>query len=266
MTTHRTWLAAAAALSLGWPAAALAERPVLEAQQGRYFGWAAPRGWRASESTNGVSLRSPDGAQRAGFVMLLRSQGTASPRGFLTWMLSLDPTLRLQEVVGERRLPDVPGGPAGGVWQMAELEVRLLVEGAPHRGTFTCSVKNAWGLNDAMCSYAHAAAAQWAAGREWLPQLARSVRITNMAQVAGNDQLLRPRNNPLDNSGLLESWRKRGLSEDRISQARREGTMGYERMKDPSTGRTYDMPLETWDGAAGGYRNPARPGELLVKP
>lgn len=37
-------------------------------------------------------------------------------------------------------------------------------------------------------------------------------------------------------------------------------------MKDPSTGRLYDMPLETYDGAAGGYRNPARPTELLVKP
>jgi hypothetical protein len=80
-----------------------------------------------------------------------------------------------------------------------------------------------------------------------------------------NDQLLRPRNNPLDNSGLIESWRRKGVSEARISQAQREGMMGYERMRDPSTGRMYDMPLEAYDGAAGGYRNPVRPTELLVK-
>jgi len=38
--------------------------------------------------------------------------------------------------------------------------------------------------------------------------------------------------------------------------------MGHERMKDPST---FDTPLETYDGAAGGYRIPVRPLELLVK-
>ena len=39
--------------------------------------------------------------------------------------------------------------------------------------------------------------------------------------------------------------------------------MGYERVKDPETGRVYEMPLESWDGAAGGYRNPQRPEEIL---
>ncbi len=63
----------------------------------------------------------------------------------------------------------------------------------------------------------------------------------------------------------IESWRRKGVSEARVSQAQREGMMGYERMKDPSSGRMYDMPLEAYDGAAGGYRNPVRPAELLVK-
>jgi hypothetical protein len=42
--------------------------------------------------------------------------------------------------------------------------------------------------------------------------------------------------------------------------------MGYERMKDPVTGKIHHMPFETYDGAKGGYRNPERPDELLVKP
>ena len=97
----------------------------------------------------------------------------------------------------------------------------------------------------------------------WLAPIARSIIITNPRQVAGNDTLVAPRNNPLDNSSLIESWRQKGLSEARISQARREATMGYERAKDPETGRIYEMPLETWDGTAGGYRNPQRPTEIL---
>jgi hypothetical protein len=255
-------LAAAAAVS---PARAVAERPVLEAHQGRYFRWVAPRGWSASESTNGVTLRSPDGAQRAGFVLLLRSPGSSTPRDFLLRFLPMDPSYRGLRVDSTRRLPDVPAG-YGAVWHMEEIGLAATVDGQPHRALFTVAVKNAWGQFDGFFSYHHAAVGLWPTARQFLPQLTRGIAIVNPGQVAMNDQLLRPRNNPLDNSGLLESWRRKGLSEDRISQARREGTMGYERMKDPSTGRLYDMPLETYDGGAGGYRNPARPGELLVKP
>ncbi len=258
-------LAALALTAALLPLAAAADRPVLEAHRGRYFRWAAPRGWRASESTNGVTLTSPDGAQGAGFVLLLRSPGASTPREFLLRFLQLDQNLRVVRIESRRPLPDVPGGVAGGVWKVEELGLRLLVKGQPHQALFTCAVKNAWGQFDAFFSYHDAAVPLWPAARQYLPLLTRSIAIVNPGQVAMNDQLLRPRNNPLDNSGLIESWRRKGVSEARISQARREGTMGYERMKDPSTGRTYDMPLETYDGAAGGYRNPQRPGELLVK-
>jgi len=37
-------------------------------------------------------------------------------------------------------------------------------------------------------------------------------------------------------------------------------------MKDPTTGRMWNMPLEGYDGAVGGYRNPNRPNEILSKP
>ena len=67
-----------------------------------------------------------------------------------------------------------------------------------------------------------------------------------------------------DNSGLIESWRQRGLSEERISQGQREGTMGYVDLTDPTTGTNYAVPLEAYDGTVGGYRNPVRPDEILV--
>jgi hypothetical protein len=40
--------------------------------------------------------------------------------------------------------------------------------------------------------------------------------------------------------------------------------MGVERVKDPATGQIYDMPIHNYDATMGGYRNPSRPGEILV--
>ena len=70
----------------------------------------------------------------------------------------------------------------------------------------------------------------------------------------------------LDKDEQYKAFEARGLSQDRISQARREATMGYELMESASTGRRYEMPLETYDGTIGGYRNPNRPSEILVRP
>lgn len=42
--------------------------------------------------------------------------------------------------------------------------------------------------------------------------------------------------------------------------------MGYELMASPGTGRKYEMPLELYDATIGGYRNPDRPNEKLVRP
>ena len=48
----------------------------LQPHQGRYFKWAAPAGWRVSESNAGVTLMSPDGRFAASLASLMRSRGT----------------------------------------------------------------------------------------------------------------------------------------------------------------------------------------------
>ncbi len=50
--------------------------------------------------------------------------------------------------------------------------------------------------------------------------------------------------------------------------AERSGAIALDRrprLEDPTTGQRYEMPLEAYDGTAGGYRNPKRPTELLRK-
>ena len=251
------------------PAAQAAQtdkRPALHASQGNYFRWLAPEGWHHSESTNGVTLTAPDNATKAMYAILLRTPGKSDPKSFLLFMISKIPGYAHVRIDDVRKLPDQKSAIAGTVWHVIEADLSYSENGIPVSGTFTCGVNVYYGLYDAIIIGYQAPASDWPRARTFLPAISRSITITNTRQVAGNDRLIPVRNNPLDNSGLIESWRQKGISESRISQARREGTMGYERMKDPVTGKVYHMPFETYDGAKGGYRNPERPHELLVKP
>jgi hypothetical protein len=242
------------------------KRPPLQPHQGYYFRWSAPAGWHHSESTNGVTLTAPDTKTKAMYAILLRSHGQSNPRSFLLFMMSKVPGYAYVRVDGIRNLPDQKSAIPGTFWRVIEADLSYTDGGVAVSGTFTCGVNVYYGMYDAMIIGYQAPKPAWFQAKQYLPAVARSIGITNTRQVAGNDRLIPVRNNPLDNSALIESWRQRGISEARISQARREGTMGYERMQDPVTGRIHHMPFETYDGGKGGYRNPDRPEELLVKP
>lgn len=238
-------------------------RPALEQKKGSYFRWAVPKGWKSSETTNGVTLDAPDGSTSVQFALLLRSPGMTTPENFLLMALQTAPGYRDFKVKSTKRLPDQPSGIPGTKWKVIEAELSYTVHGKPVIGTWTCGINAYYGIYDATLLGYHAGAAQWPTAGTYLPAVAHSISIYNTRGVAGNDTIIPARNNPLDNSALIESWRQKGLSEDRISKARREGTSGYERVKDVETGRIYEMPLESYDGTLGGYRNPVRPNEVL---
>jgi hypothetical protein len=169
------------------------------------------------------------------------------------------------QVVNVKNLPDQPSGIPGASWKLIEAELRYNAAGNMVSGLWTCGISEYAGHYDAIIFGFQATPPEFPQAKYYLPEVVKSIRVTNFSQVAGNDQVIRPKNNPLDNKDLIESFRQKGLSQDRISQGTREGTMGYERMKDARSGQIYEMPLETYDGAAGGYRNPYRPTELLQK-
>jgi hypothetical protein len=234
-------------------------RPILQVQQGRYFSWAVPSGWSVNETANGVDLFSPDGRTFVSSALLAGGFGAMTPQAFLSGTMGqVNPSAR---ILSSRRLASQPG--ILGPWQIEEYELAASYQGTPVRLQATVGVSAAYGRYWAAMMLCQAPEQSWADDRTWLPAIAQSIVVTNPREVAGQDQVMLPRNNPLDNSGLIESWRQKGLSEDRISQARREATMGYERMEDPATGRKYNMPIESYDARVGGYRNPLRPTELL---
>jgi hypothetical protein len=234
----------------------------LQPQQGRYFRWAAPPGWQVSETNAGVTLTSPDGQLSASLAMLLRSRGSRTPQAFLSWVFSHVPNYRNCRVLAVRNLPNQRM--SYQVWQFIEASVSYLDNGLPVTGVYKVGVANYYGLNDAMIVGYRAANPLFQQAQSFLPRIAQSIVLTNALEAGGNNTLIRPKNNPLDNSGLIKSGQYRDRVREHASEGWREGMMGTEPTMDPKTGQTYNSPLNSYNPARGGYVNPQRPNELLV--
>lgn len=238
-----------------------APRPVLNEMRNRDFRWLAPDGWRAEPTAAGLTLEAPDGITQVSAVVLHSSMGTVSPQQFLSQALG-QLGYRNVQVTGVNDLPPLPSGYGAAQWRMQEFAASYVANGRPVRGSWLVGIVGGWGTFDALMAGYQSPADAFDGAALWLAHIARN--IVRVSEVERGYPL--PKNRPLDNSGLIESWRRKGLSEDRISQARREGTMGYERMYDSKADRYYNMPLERWDGTVGGYRSPLDSTRLLVKP
>ena len=238
----------------------VAPRPALVEHNGQHFAWASPADWRGQDTMAGVDLASADGTMRVQSALLMRTPGRTTPRDFLMRAVAIGAAD--VRVIAVRDLPAVMSG-YRIPWESQEYDLTYVVQGRTLKATWVVGVVNVMGMSyDAFVSGYDAPVTTFDQAALFLAVIARSIRATG--PVGG--EVMLPRNHPLDNSALIESWRQKGLSQDRISQAQREGTMGYERMYDPQVGRYYNMPFETYDGTVGGYRNPARPNEILVKP
>jgi len=145
-----------------------------------------------------------------------------------------------------------------------EAKVSFTDNGLPVTGVYKVGVANYGGMNDAMIVGYRAADADFARAQSMLPQIARSIILTNAVEAKWNNTLIRPKNNPLDNSGLIKSGQIRDHVREHASEAWREGMMGTEPTIDPKTGTQRNTPLGAYNGARGGYVNPDRPDELFI--
>jgi hypothetical protein len=207
----------------------------LQQQQGQYFRWSSPPDWRASESNAGVTLTSPDGKYSAFLATLLRSRGSRSPVDFLRWMLSVAGYSDVR-FISTRQLP--PQRMSYQEWHFVEVTLSCSFRNMPTTAVIKSGVANYYGMNDAMVVGYQAASNDFERARSFMPQIARSIILTNAAEANGNNTLIRPKNNPLDNSATIKSWenRQRGTSEASRNDANaRRGTVD---LYDPSTGQT----------------------------
>jgi hypothetical protein len=239
----------------------------VEMRTGRVFRYAVPQGWSASESSNGVSVSSPDRSAGAFSIQLVNSRGSMTPAGFVAMMQRLDKTVSTARIVSVQPQPDIPGV-GGKPYKVAVVHTYFVSNGLPMEGEFTSAVSNGYGYWSGVMHGYQATPCLFARGKNLLASLSNSVTVINTSSLCMQDQTLRPRNHPFDEmyGSYQRAWHERQKVYDRLSQQQQEVTMGYEPMQDPWTAQTYNMPLNSYDPAAGGYRNPARPYEILVKP
>jgi len=226
-----------------------------------------PTDWRvAAETENGLDVTSPDEKMGASATLLVGAPGSTTPWDFAYNALA---AVGCRDINGLSRI-DYPSRQSvypGLFWQIQEFDLTYTDQkGLLRHADFIAAICNGYagigGYAALLQGYATTPEI-FNEAKTWLPIVSSFVNANDPNSIAYQHQLIPVQNHPLDNTGLMESWREKRLSEDRIAKAQHEGMMGYERMVSPSTGRFYNMPLETYDGTVAGYRNPDHPEEIL---
>lgn len=262
-------MAAAVAVTAGMTAMTSIDdpRPPLVVTHGAYFRVSIPKGWRFIENANAFEAHAPDGATGSTASIALGMFGSnVTPRAYLEMVLrSLGHSDA--RVVSWQDLQPEPAF-ANFRWQRGYGEMTFTYRGTPVRAGAIVGVIQGSGQYGGVIMAAQAPVARWAQDRAYLLRVAQSAVITNPRQIAGVDRMALPRNIPHDEiyGSYSRAAAARGVPEAKLSQARQEGTMGYELMESPETKKQYEMPLEMYDAKIGGYRNPDRPNEKLVRP
>lgn len=242
-----------------------ASRPILMRRQGRAFAYSYPQGWRVNETSNGIDISAPDGLTGVTASIVFGMFGAESPEGYLRKVLA---TLPLTDVRFEKEAPtpSTPG-PYGLQWRGIEAEFTAKSKGRPIHVRAITHVLQGNGQYFAIMTGIQGPAHQWNSLKNWLPQVRDSIVLTNVAGPAGSMSKGLPKGIRHDDvyGSYNKGWTARGVPSAQVSAARREGTMGYTRQKDPVTGQIYDVPLDAYNASRGGYVNPVRPTELLVQ-
>jgi hypothetical protein len=206
----------------------------LRPQQGQYFRWATPPGWRVSETNAGVVLTSPDGIYSASLATIFRSKGTRRPGAFLQWMFAHSPGYGNARILSVKNLPSQRL--SFQVWQFIEAKISYTDNGRPVTGLYKVGVANYGGINDAMIVGYRAANANFQEAQSFMPQIAKSIVLTNAAEANGNNTLLQPKNHPLDNRATIEAWQNRQKGIDNAMRQGANARRGTVDLYDPSTG------------------------------
>ena len=234
----------------------------LQPQQGRYFRWSAPAGWKASETNAGVTLLSADGRFGASLAGVMRSRGSRAPKDFLAWVFTHVPDYKNAKILSVRNLPSERT--PHQVWNFIEAEVSFTDRGLPVIGTFKVGTTNNYGMNDALIIGYRAATPDYPQARPILSAISKSIVLTNAATAFGNNTIISPKNNPnTAHDSIVQAGQNKNKSGDRSMQKWANAMRGNEPTYDPATGQRYNSQHSTWDATRGGYVNPNRRTELL---
>jgi hypothetical protein len=164
----------------------------LQHQQGTYFSWVSPPGWRvADENKNGIDMTSPDGIYSAGYgwsTYNIAMGGIMTPQNWLQWNFQQAESRGILQIV---RILSVQNLPNQGNFQRIEAMVSYTKNNVPWTSKVTVGVSDVNGTMQAcyMKSYG-AANDKFQDAQSFLPQIANSITLTNPqgGSIAQNNQ------------------------------------------------------------------------------
>jgi len=234
----------------------------LQTTQGRYFKWSAPAGWTHSETMSGVTLYSPDGKHSVGFAAVMLSKGQQTPQNFIKLVFLKVSDYDNPKVIAVKNLPKRQAGYQ--TWRWIEATIAYTDKGLLVTGLWQVGVTDYYGMNDAAMLFYRSANASIKEGQTFLPQIAKSITITNTTEFAGNNTIIHPKNNPnLAGDMIMKTWENKNESFDEAMGKDTNARRGHEPAYDPLTGQRYNPTSDQWNAARGGYVNPNKPTELL---
>src|SRR5579862_8095599 len=184
-------------------------RPPLQRQSGQYFTWLAPAGWTATESPNGVDLKSADSSILVNADLLRGNKGQSDPWSFTNKVLSAVGMKDIKQISAQN-LPAQPSTIPGLSWTIQEFEITFTdATGAPRHADCTCAISSGYGGYDALFQGFSTTPDDFDKDKTWLPIVAGSVNAIDPSKVAYQNDVIPATNHPLDNSALMESWETR---------------------------------------------------------
>lgn len=195
----------------------------------------------------------------ASFSYLTGAVGNQTPDGYIDLLAESSGYTDLV-YTGEQELGSTTDS-LGYTWEMKAKEYTAKHNGQSIQGIVTAAIANidygfGYGSYSAMANVRQAKASEWDEYAAITAVVQESIQITN--STPGKSVTL-PRNNPADSSSVMSSWEYKNQVDDRLSAKRSEAIGGYESVRSPSTGQTYDAPYNSYNptgpDGAGYYRS-----------
>jgi hypothetical protein len=242
----------------------------MTAHRGEIFSAKVPDGWKVDENISGINIWNPSDENIAAFLIAVpQAPGRSSPDAFLNTVIGWEGLSDVNLVSqSEERKTTIPQSPplSDFVWKEKSRTFTCTKESNPLKIKSVAGVVNIYGYFSATVQGFKTPLDEWGKWAPLLERIASSIIITNPLKVGGKDKVILPsaKNLANDSSPIMEVWNYRNQVEDRASHEFSDAILGVETdLVSPSTGRTYRMPLSSYDPTKGGYHNPDNYSEIL---
>lgn len=228
----------------------------LTPHQGSYFSYSIPSDWTMTgETDSGIDLEAPGAVAYVGYAYTTGAPGPITPR---EWAENRFAASGISASITSSQ-------PLQGIsadHEVEAFEFSGTFNGQAVAGKITVGIYNVPGIFQSYASpfwsIQLVEAGLWQQYKETTQAIADSIQITD---IGSRKNIQLPKGNRIEDVGgssITSGQAYRDSVSDSSSQKWADGMRGYESVESPSTGQTYDAPLNSWNASgpdgAGYYR------------